>query len=161
MDVGLTITADTAGEARDALRDILLMYVDMADSYGGFGHATALAVRFDPLKFVGADLIDGPEGELGIDLAFLRTGSAIALLCRLFDEWCETDQITLDGAGQRAFQALAAGRLRHVPDVEAVVRECFDRAGHAPDSVWLKTRVAPIYERHVRGFFLRMAHRRG
>lgn len=47
-----TITSQNYGEAEDAIRDILMMYVDMATSYGGFGHATDVYIRFEPLRFV-------------------------------------------------------------------------------------------------------------
>lgn len=114
-----TITGENYGEAQDAIRDILLLYVDMAESYSGFGHATDVNVRFDPLKFVDAELVT-PSGYAPlIDMALLRTGSAIAILCSLYDEWCEFEAVV----GHRFKEAIQAGRLGFTPDIERVARE--------------------------------------
>ena len=40
------VNLDNYGEAQDAIRDILLMYVDMAESYSGFGQTFSATKRW-------------------------------------------------------------------------------------------------------------------
>lgn len=153
-----TITSDNLEEAMDALKDILLLYVNMAVSYSDFGHATDVNVRFDPLRFVDAELTTPPGYAPLIDMDRLRTGSAIAILCSLFDEWCEFETV----AGLRFNEAIRAGRLRFVPDVERVAREALQRGDMRLDDSWFDEAVEPIYQRHLVGYFeaLSKMHRR-
>lgn len=53
-------------EAEEAVRDILMMYVDLADHTAGFGHAADIYIRFDPFEFIDAE-IEG-EGYYYVDL---------------------------------------------------------------------------------------------
>ncbi|WP_299172971.1 hypothetical protein [uncultured Brevundimonas sp.] len=153
-----TITNENYGEALDAIRDILLLYVDMAESYSGFGHATDVNVRFDPLKFVDAELINPTGYAPLVDIAFLRTGSAVAILCSLYDEWCEFEAVV----GQQFKDAIQAGRLRLVPDIDRVAREALERGDMRLEDPWFDEAVEPIYQRHVVGYFeaLSKMHRR-
>jgi hypothetical protein len=152
------VTSENLGEALDALRDILLLYVDMVESYSGFGHATGVNIRFDPLKFVDAELANPPGYAPLIDLDRLRTGSAIAILCFLYDEWCEFEAVT----GLRFQEAIHAGRLRFAPDVDRVAREALQRGNMRLHDPWFDEAVDPIYQRHVVGLFedLSKMHRR-
>lgn len=153
-----TITSENYTEALDAIRDILLLYVDMAESYSGFGHAADINVRFDPLKFVDAELIN-PTGHAPlVDMNLLRTGSGIAILCSLYDEWCEFEAVV----GRRFKEAIQAGRLGLVPDIEQVAREALQRGEVPLADPWFDEAVEPIYQRHVVGYFeaLSKMHRR-
>ncbi|MFZ5720138.1 MAG: hypothetical protein ACOY5Y_11820 [Pseudomonadota bacterium] len=153
-----TITSENYGEAVDAIRDILLLYVDMAESYSGFGHASDANLRFDPLMFVDAQLITPAGYSPLVDLNFLRTGSAIAILCALYDEWCEFEAVS----GGRFKEAIEAGRLQFAPDVECVAREAIRRGGMPLEDPWFDEAVEPIYQKHVVGYFeaLSRMHRR-
>lgn len=102
-----SITRENYSEALDAIGDILLLHVDMAEPYSGFGHAADINVRFDPLKFVDAELINPAGYAPLVDLGLLRTGSAVAILCSLYDEWCEFEAVV----GRRFKDAIQAGRL--------------------------------------------------
>ncbi|HEY8615710.1 hypothetical protein [Phenylobacterium sp.] len=148
-----TITSENYGEAQDAIRDILLLYVDMAESYSGFGHATDVNVRFDPLKFVDAELITPTGYAPLVDITLLRTGSAIAILCALYDEWCEFEAVV----GRRFKEAIQSGRLGLVPDVDLVAREALQRGEMRLEDMWFDEAVEPIYQRHVVGYFERLS----
>lgn len=152
------ITAENDGEAHDALKDILLLYVEMAESYSGFGHASDCYLRFDPLKFVDADLVTPAGYAPLINLDFLRTGSAIAILCSLYDEWCEFEAVH----GRRFRDAIQSGRLRFVPDVENVAKEAIRRGKMRLEDSWFEQAVEPIYQKYVVGYFeaLSKMHRR-
>lgn len=152
------ITDENQGEARDALRDILLLYVELAECYSGFGHAANVYQRFDPLRFVDAELASRPGYAPLVDLDFLHVGPAIAILCALYDEWCEFEEV--DGGPFR--EAILTGRLSHVPDVERVAREAIGRGPMPLEDPWFEAAVEPIYQRHVIGRFeaLSKMHRR-
>ncbi|MEQ1610343.1 MAG: hypothetical protein ABL956_15460 [Hyphomonadaceae bacterium] len=142
-------------EADEAVRDILMMYVDLVDHTAGFGHAADIHIRFDPLKFIDAE-IEG-EGYYYVDLELLRSGSAIAILCGLFNLWCEEQPLVGHPLATRLELALAGGRLSRFPDIEAVIREAMLRPEMALDDPWFDTAVAPIYQKYVVSFFGRLA----
>ena len=148
-----TITPENYDEALGAVRDILLMYVDMAEGYEGFGHAVDVAINFDPLRFVDAEVAG--EGHL-LNLDLLRAGSAMAVLCRLYDAWAE-EQNVAGPHTQRYQEALAAGKLRHAPEIEAVALEALRRNTMTLDDPWFEKAVAPIYRKYVLGYFGRLA----
>lgn len=138
-------------EANDAVRDILMMYVDMASSYAGFGHASDTYIRFDPLRFVDAIVAD--DGYHYVDLDLLRSGSAIAVLCAFYDLWCE-EQPVADHLRTSVYQAaIEAGRFARFPDVEAVIREAIARNVMALDDPWFDEAVTPIYRKYVIALF--------
>jgi hypothetical protein len=146
------VTAENYEEAQDAIRDILMMYVDMAESYQGFGHAVDVFIRFNPLKFVDCEQDGGDYAGL-VDLDLLRTGSAIAILSGLYDLWSEVDAIEDEAVGR----AIEAGKLKFVPDVEAVASKALRCGPMKPEDAWFDDAVAPIYRCHVLGYFSRLA----
>lgn len=152
------INEDNYKDALDAVRDILLLYVDMAESYSGFGHASDVNLTFDPLKYVDAEL-DTPPGDAPlIDMDFLRNGSAMLILCRLYDEWCEHDAVY----GTPYRDAIEGGRLHFTPDIEAATKEALRRGQMPLEDPWFDEAVEPIYQRYVVGYFERLSrmHRR-
>lgn len=149
------ITPDNVPEAEAAIREILLLYVNMAEGYSGFGHAVDYNVRLDPLRFVDAEMDTRGGGALA-DLDLLRTGSAIAALCFLYDWWAEEQEVD-NPQTQDIKKALAEGRFRHLPDIEAVIAEAFRRDLMPLDDPWFDDAVVPIYRRHVIGFFKRLS----
>ena len=149
------INGENYGEANDAVRDILMMYVDMAGSYSGFGHASDVYIRFDPLRFVDAEV--AKDGYHYVDLDLLRAGSAIAVLCAFYDLWCE-EQPLADHMRTSEYQAaIAAGRFARFPDVEAVIREAIARNTMPLDDPWLEEAVAPIYRKYVTSLFAELS----
>lgn len=149
------ITSAQADEAQEAIRDILLLYVDMAESYAGFGHAVDCNLRFDPLRFVDATLDTPPGYAPVVDLDLLHNGAAVAVLCALYDEWCEFETVT----GGRYREAILAGRLSATPDIEQVARTALDRGAIPLEDPWFDAVVEPIYRKYVVGYFARLAGR--
>ena len=139
------ITKENNKEASEAIRDILMMFVDMAEATAGFGHSSDVYVRFDRLKFLDAQ----DDGEaVYVDLDLLRTGSAIATLCFFYDLWCEERHLS-GSHTERYEQAIKDGRLSSFPDIEAVVRVAISRNYIPLDDNWFEEAVAPIYRKHV------------
>ncbi|WP_340588649.1 hypothetical protein [Erythrobacter alti] len=149
------LTKDNYGEATEAIRDILMMYVDMADAYAGFGHSSDVYVRFDRVKFLDAQ-DDGKA--VYVDLELLRAGSAIAILCFFYNLWCE--EHSLSGSHTERYEAaIMQGRLSSFPDIESVVREAISRKYIPLDDNWFEEAVAPIYRNHVLRYFKSLAQR--
>lgn len=151
------INADNYQEAQDAIRDILMTYVDLADSTEGFGHNADVYIRFDPLKYVDAEVEDARTHY--VDLELLRSGSAVALLCALYDMWIE--EHALDGLPLtvRIQAAILQGRLSRYPDIESVITQVIRRNCGPIEDFWIETAVAPIYRKYVLGFFARLVTR--
>ena len=149
-----TVTLENHEEAQEATRDILKMFVDMAEGYSGFGHLIDTAVRFDPLKFVDADV--APE-VVWVDIDLLRSGSAVAVLASLYDLWFEFEAVDVPHRVGRQKEAIEAGRLRHSPDIEDVAREALRRDRMMLDDPWFDEAVRPIYRKHVLGYFRRLS----
>ena len=147
------ITKENYEEANQAIRDILFLFKELADGYHGFGHAADYGLRFDPLKFVDAEL--GPRFGWG-DLDLLRSGSAVAMLCYVYDWWLEESGLNGEHtAGIR--EALESGRLGRFPDIEAVLREAFRRNEIPIDDPWFEEAVVPVYRNHVLAYFRRLS----
>ena len=144
------VTHENYGDATDAIRDILLIYVAMADDYSGFGHASDAGSRFDPLRFIDAE--DDRKAHY-VDMQLLREGSAVAILCWYYDLWSEGQALR----GQRFEAALNEGRFAAFPDIEAVLREALIRDTMPMDDPWFEAAAAPIYTKYVRGYFQRLA----
>lgn len=148
------ITNDNHEEALDAVRDVLLMYEEMASDYEGFGHAVDIYVRFDPLKFIDSET-DGKAYYVDMDV--LRSGSAVAILCAFYDLWCEEQSLSNHPLTTRYQDALEAGRLRQFSDIEEVIRAAIARNAMPLEDSWFDEAVAPIYRKYVIGLFARLA----
>ncbi|RYY23921.1 MAG: hypothetical protein EOP62_18720 [Sphingomonadales bacterium] len=149
------INRDNYGEANEAIRDILMMYVDLASATEGFGHAAAVHIRFDPLHYVDADA--AADGYHYVDLELLRSGSAIAILCAFYDLWCEEQSLDGHPNTLRYQEALERGRLSGFPDVEAIIREAIKRNDMPVEDPWLDAAVLPIYRNYVLAFFNKLS----
>lgn len=148
------ITSDNYEAATDAVRDILLMYQEMASNYQGFGHAADIYVRFDPLMFVDAR---SDEQAYYTDLNLLRSGSAVAMLCAFYDVWCEEQGLDDHPRTKRYQDALEAGRFKLFPDIEAVIQTAIERDVMPLEDCWFEEAVVPIYRKYVLGLFARLA----
>lgn len=142
-------------EALDAMRDILMLYVDLADNTQGFGHAADTYIRFDRLKFVDAQVEQ--DGYYYVDVELLRAGSAIAIVCIFYDLWCEDQSLSGHPASDCYEVAVGSGRLSHFPDIEAVLRDAIARKYMPLDDPWFDQVLTPIYRKYVLGFFGRLA----
>lgn len=151
------ITRDNIEEASHALAQVLLLFVDMAESYSGFGHAADASVRLDALKFVDAQL-ESYEGYAPLlDLQLLRSGSGLAILCSLYDDCVEEA-----GQPRRFADEVKAGKLRHIPDIESAALAIIENFPDWSENPALDEVVEPIYHKYVVGYFERLSrmHRR-
>jgi hypothetical protein len=149
------ITAENYEEAQDAVRDILMLYVDLADSTEGFGHGADVYVRFDPLRFVDAEGDGTPIYYVDLDL--LRAGSAVAVVCAFYDLWSEEQNLQGHPLAERYEAALEEGKLSAFPDIEEVLRSAISRDRMPLDDPWFEQAVVPIYRKYVLGLFRRLA----
>jgi len=149
----MDITEDNYQAAYDAIRDILYLYVDMVESYEGFGHNLQRG-KFLPLKFVDAQVYE-PEGyTFGIDLQLLQSGAAIALLCELSDAWdeYETWEVKSWPLITQIKEAKEANRFNHLPEIQ----EAFDLAfSNNEDS--FRNQLMKVYKKYVCGYFNKLA----
>lgn len=149
------IDASNYHDAEDALRDILMTYVDLADHTGGFGHNADVYVRFNPLKFVDAQLDD--DSYYYVDLELLQAGSAIAILCAFYNLWNEEQELNGHPLTRHFQTAVDEGRLSRFPDIEGVIAEAILRNCAPFEDSWMEEAVMPIYRKYVLGFFARLA----
>ena len=149
------INADNYHEAQDAVRDILMMYVDLADATAGFGHNADVYIRFDPIKFIDAGVDD--EGTHYVDIELLRSGSAVGVLCAIYNIWTEEQKLDGHPLLKRVQAAVEGGRMGQFPDIEGVIVEALRRNGAPIEDLWIEDAVAPIYRKYVLGLFSRLA----
>lgn len=142
-------------EAAEAIRDILMLYVDLTDTTAGFGHNADVHIRFDPIKFVDAEV--KTDGYYYVDLDLLRAGSAIAIVCVFYDLWSEEQPLSGNSMSARYEIALSNGRLARFPDIETVLREAIARNQMPLDDPWFERALIPIYRKYVLEFFARLA----
>lgn len=152
------VGADNYHEANDAVRDILMMYVDLADATAGFGHNADVHVRFDPFKFVDAEVDDADRYHY-VDIDLLRAGSAVAILCAFYDLWLEEQEVEQQTLTKRFQAAVDEKRFSRFPDIESVIAEAIARNSAPIEDLWMNQAVAPIYRTYVLGFFARLAKR--
>jgi len=146
------ITATELPRVRAALRDILFLYVDMVESYGGFGHNLD-AGRFDPCEFLDNRVVDPLVGPREVDLELLECGAACALLCRCVDAGDDHGRIAPDSPSLReAAAAWRAGRFARRP----VVAEAFRLAFEGEESAF-RAQLERVYSQHVLSYFGRLA----
>ncbi len=153
MTTPLIINNDTVDEARNAISEIVMLYVELADE-GRFMHNIDAEGRLDCLRFVDAE---ADPKSYWCDMELLRTGSAIALLCILVTNWEEMDKPGPLYLQPEYRAAVEQGRLRHTPDVEVLIRSVLDRDEIDVNEPWLREGLASILRTHVRGFFRRLA----
>jgi len=149
-----TITMSNYEEALRAIRDILLMYVEMAESDDGFGHNGDVSIQFDPLQFIDAET-DGKAHYVNLNL--LRAGCAIAVLFQYYNRWGEEQGLAENIYLAKHQAALDEGRFSLFPDIEEVIREAVARDPMPLDDPWFNGAVAPIYRKYVIGYFARLA----
>ncbi len=149
----MDITEDNYQEAYDAIRDILYLYVDMVESYEGFGHNLERG-KFLPLEFVDAQIYE-PEGyTFAIDLALLQSGAAIALLCELSDAWDEYETWEVKGWPliTQIKEAKEADRFNHLPEIQ----EAFDLAFSNNEDAF-RNQLMKVYKTYVCAYFNKLS----
>ena len=149
----MNITKNNYQEAYDAIRDILYMYVDMVESYEGFGHNIERG-KFSPSEFIDVPVME-PEGyTFGIDILLLQSGSAIALLCELSDAWdeYETWEVKNWPLIPLIKEAKEMGRFNHLPEI----KEAFSLA-FSSDEEAFREQLIRVYKKYVCGYFSKLA----
>ncbi len=133
------------------MRDILYLYVDMVESYGGFGHNVETG-GFDVLSYIDVRLDEPPGYSFGLDLRLLHEGSGVAVLCMLSDAWDEYGELDHEWPLHARIQAaLAEGRFAHMP----LIAKAVDAAFRTEDA--FRELLPAIYETCVKGYFRRLA----
>ena len=152
------LTQENHPEALEAVRDILLMFTEVAEDRM-FIHGAEYGIRFDPLKFV--DAVQDTAASYYLDVDLLRTGSALVIFAAFYTGWTEERGVHAFEDTERYMEAVRAGRLRHVPDVERVLIEFFEGRHSAPDDPWFDQESARLCSAHVQSYFSRLAEGRG
>lgn len=148
----MDITENNYQKAYDAIKDILYMYVDMIESYEGFGHNIETG-KFSPLDFVDAPIIE-PEGyTFAVDVSLLQNGSAIALLCELSDAWDEYETWEVKNWPLIPLIKLAsdAGRFNHLP----IIQQAF-KFGFGSDEAAFREQLVKVYKQCVCSYFVQL-----
>jgi len=137
--------------ANNATRDILFMYRDMIECYGGFG-GTIDTGSFDALAFLDFSVHERPGTTLGIDVELVQQGSAVAILLKIHDAWCKGDGEILPRSTftDQVREALDRGRFDHL----GVARAALD-AGLKSLELFL-SRLPAVYDAYVLGYFRRL-----
>ncbi len=149
----MNITEDNYQAAYDAIRDILYMYVDLVESYEGFGHNIERG-KFSPLEFVDAPVMEPDGYTFGIDILLLQSGSAIALLCELSDAWdeYETWEVKSWPLIPLIKDAYEADRFNHLPEIQ----KAFNLALGTDEDEFRK-QLERVYKKYVCGYFSKLA----
>jgi len=140
-------------EAVDAVRDILLMYVNLAGD-GRIIHNADWPIRFDPLVYV--DAVQDNARTCYVDMDLLRAGSALAMVARYFSAWSEEQGVHAWTDTERYAAAVAGGRLAHLPEIEGVLVEHLSGRHAAPEDPWFDQVTTALCETFVRGYFRRL-----
>lgn len=146
-----TITLDSLPSAISAVRDILYLYVDMVESYDGFGHNLDTGT-FDALAYVDAVLDESPGHSFGLDLRLLHEGCGVAVLCILSDAWDDYEALDHEWPlHSRIHRALVEGRLHHLPLIEKAVQAAYSNERAFRDLL------PSVYKACVKAYFQRLA----
>ncbi len=136
-------------KANEAIRDILFMYRELINYSGLFDDFGTEDGLFNPSIYV-----DCSTKELSIhedDAKLLHEGSAIKLICSVFQAWGQ------EGYPERDCQSvivaknlLEKGRLKHIPELEGVLKislVSYDKANEFSNE---------IYKKYVLGYFKKL-----
>ncbi len=148
------VNQENSAAAVDAVRDILVMYAELAED-GRVIHNADWPIRFDPLMYV--DAVQDSDRTYYVDMDLLRAGSALAMVVRYFSAWSEEQGVHAWTDTERYAEAVAAGRLAHLPDVEAVLVEHLSGRHAAADDPWFDAMTPALCETYVRTYFRRLA----
>jgi hypothetical protein len=118
----MLIGPDDARIGNRAMASVLLLYYHLLREGGITGDQT---VYLDPDVFDGLDFLDvevAPVHDGEIDQQLLREGAVVCVLCDLNDQVVEYEHNFLQQPlVRRVLEAHAQGRLRAVPEADAVV----------------------------------------
>ena len=147
----MDVSIDTIAKANAAVRDILFLFVDMLESYAGFGHGLDTG-SFWPFDFLDSRRVLADEDSLEINLDLLHSGSGVAVLCAISDSWDECQSANLQlPVLKAADQALASGRFHHIHEIELAVR-----LGLGSDELAFRRQLPIVHERYVVSYFLKL-----
>jgi hypothetical protein len=138
-------------EAYAAVRDILYLYQDAVESYGGIGHNLDTGT-FDAFRFARAVLAPRPGYTFGLDAVLLHQGAAVALLCDLSDHIDDTDT-TPGGFGRT--ELIRFGVERGLLDATPLAAEAAKLAFAGRVDAFRET-LGKVYQEYVLGHFQRL-----
>lgn len=149
----MEITSENYQEADDAIRDILFMYVDLAESYKGFGHNINRG-KFKALDFIDVRVVEPDGYTFAIDETILYPGSAISLQSELSDVWDEyqTWDVKNWPLINEIKQAYEANWFSHMPDIEKAIQLGFEK-----NEDEFRRQLKLVYETHVCSYFNKLA----
>lgn len=148
------VNQENSRGAVDAIRDILVMYLDVAED-GRIIHNADWPIRFDPLMYV--DAVQDSARTYYVDMDLLRAGSALAIVARYFSAWSEDQGVHAWKDTERYAEAVAAGRLAHLPEIENVLIEHLSGRHAAADDPWFDSVMPALCETYIRRYFRRLA----
>ena len=134
--------------ANAATRDILFMYRDLVESYGGFG-GTIDVGSFDAFSFLDAEVREAEGETLEIDVDLLRRGSSVAILCGIHDALCK------DPASD-FFRRIVNARDAKLFDFDPHLRAAIDAGIDREERVFFD-RLPPVYDRFVKAYHRHLA----
>ena len=148
----MDITTENLEVTNDAIRDILFMYVDLIESYEGFGHNIERG-KFKAIDFIDARVVE-PEGyTFALDETLLYPGAAISLLCEISDAWDEYE--TWDVKNWPLIYeikvAYEANRFSHMPEIEKAIT-----LGFGDNEEIFREQLKVVYEMHVCSYFKKL-----
>ena len=156
----MELSCENIDETANALRDILYLYAQMVEEYGGefggFGHNLDTG-SFDALKFVDATIELGSQSLPAMNLHLLHAGSGVAVLARLSDFWDDYEtspRVATEDSWHRApsiYREFQAGKFDHLPMVSSAVSAAF-----GDDYSAFQTSLSAVYKEHVVGYFQRL-----
>jgi len=145
------IDESNLSEASQAVGDILFLYQDAVESYGGFGHNLETG-SFNAFDYARAVLAPKPGYSLGLDVSLLHEGAAVALLCELSDHIDDTESAPGQfGRTLEIRRSLERGLLDSTPLAKAVAEHAF--AGHFDE---FQSGLTRVYQEYVLGHFRRL-----
>lgn len=146
----MKITRDNFKEAQKAIKDILFMYVDLIESYRGFGHNIEIG-QLGKMEFIDVEVDESNNYPFGIDVSLLQSGSAVALLCELSNAWDEhgTWNVKTWSHIMQIKRAYESGRFDVLPK-ELI--KAFS-LGFGNDETAFRNQLGTVFRIHVYGYF--------
>jgi hypothetical protein len=142
------ITKENHLEAKQATRAILHIYNEAITSYGNFG-LNFITDEFDAFKYIQCQ-VDITTGQpFGLDLNLLHQGSAVALLCRLYQFSCKFNEkhFIKEAIAEKIIGYLHGGAFDSLPLAKDAALSAFE------DRDIFKAKLRIIYEEYILGYY--------
>lgn len=131
--------------AINAIKDILYMYKVLSDYSGLYDDFGTEDGQFEPSTFIDCNSADyGIDEE---DVKLLHEGSAIKLICSVYQAWSQGGYPEIEPASVALAKSLLnEGKLHHIPDLERVLEIALTSINEAQP--YFKV----VYEKYVIGY---------